>query len=202
MFSLPKKISFNYWHNKIQEAAFTPQAFWLCIVVAFCESSFFPIPPDVMIIPMVLSNRKIAFRLALCCTVSSVIGGLLGYYIGYAFFETIGQWIVATYHMESALLKFQADFANYGFWIIALKGLTPIPFKLVTIASGIAKFDLFQFTVASLIARSFRFYMLCSLLWWAGPMLKPFIESKMKWVMGLTMVGIVLGFIIVKFIYS
>lgn len=150
---------------------------------------------------MILAHRAIAFRLALYTTISSVLGGFLGYYIGYALFDTVGQWIVETYNLHSALLKFQDDFAKYGFWIIALKGLTPIPFKLVTIASGIARFNLLEFTAAAIIARGFRFTLLSFLLWWLGPMAKPFLEKHMKWVMVLTMLGIVLGFIIVKYIY-
>jgi len=150
---------------------------------------------------MILAHRAIAFRLAIYASISSVLGGFLGYYIGYSLFETVGQWIVETYHMQDALVKFQDDFSKYGFWIIALKGLTPIPFKLVTIASGIARFDLVQFTIAATIARTFRFTLLSSLLWWLGPIAKPLLEKHMKWVMVLTMLGIVLGFVIVKYIY-
>ena len=196
-----KRLSPGNLYKTVQDAAHKPKAMWICCLISFCESSFFPIPPDVMMIPMILAHRAIAFRLALYTTISSVLGGFLGYYIGYALFDTVGQWIVETYNLHSALLKFQDDFAKYGFWIIALKGLTPIPFKLVTIASGIARFNLLEFTAAAVIARAFRFTLLSFLLWWLGPMAKPFLEKHMKWVMVLTMLGIVLGFIIVKYIY-
>lgn len=195
-------FSFNKIHQKINDAAHKPSAFWTCCAISFAESSFFPIPPDVMMIPMILTHREIAFRLAFFATVSSVLGGFLGYYIGFALFESIGTWVIETYHLQSAMAKFQIDFAQYGFWVIALKGLTPIPFKLVTIASGVAKFDLLQFTLASIIARAFRFYMLAGILWKFGPMAKPFIEKHMKWVVILTLLVLVLGFFIVKFIYS
>ena len=109
-------------------------------VISFLESSLFPIPPDVMLVPMVLANKAKAFRIALVCTVCSVLGGLLGYAIGYYFFETIGEWVVKTYGLQSGLAAFRAGFEEYGIWIILIKGLTPIPYKLVTIASGVAGF--------------------------------------------------------------
>src|SRR5215468_2838338 len=116
----------------------SPRAIPAMAVVAFAESSFFPLPPDVMLIPMVLANRTKAFTIGAVCTVCSVLGGLLGYAIGYYFFETIGEWLVRTYGLEHSLAAFRDGFAHYGIWIILIKGLTPIPYKLVTIASGAA----------------------------------------------------------------
>ena len=109
-----------------------PRAIPALGVVSFLESSVFPIPPDVMLIPMVLANRKKAFTIALVCTVCSVLGGMLGYAIGYYFFDTLGEWVVRTYHMENGLAAFRAVFEKWGIWIILIKGLTPIPYKLVT----------------------------------------------------------------------
>ena len=183
------------------EAAQSKKAFWICCVVSFAESSFFPLPPDLIMIPMGIANRQIVFRLALALTIASVIGGYLGYAIGYFLFETLGEWIIQTYKLQSALIQFQADFAKWGFWIIALKGLTPIPYKLVTIASGIAQFDLLTFTYASIIARGFRFFLLAALIWFFGPMAKPYIEKYLGLTLTLILGGIVLGFIIVKVIY-
>ena len=120
-------------------------------VVSFCESSFFPIPPDVMLIPMVLANRHKAFLIATVCTVTSVLGGLLGYAIGYYFFETMGAWVVKAYGLQSGLEKFRQGFAEWGTWIILIKGLTPIPYKLVTIVSGFAQYPILPFIVLSLI---------------------------------------------------
>ena len=130
-----------------------PRAIPAMGVVSFAESSFFPIPPDVMLVPMILANRQKAFTIALVCTVCSVLGGLLGYAIGFYFFETIGAWVVKTYGLQAGLEKFRDEFARYGTWVILIKGLTPIPYKLVTIASGAAHFDLFTFVWASIVTR-------------------------------------------------
>jgi membrane protein YqaA with SNARE-associated domain len=195
-------FSLRFWYSKMLQAADSPKAFWICCLVSFAESSFFPLPPDLIMIPMGMSNRRIVFRLALYLTIFSVVGGFLGYAIGYFLFNTIGQWIIETYHLQSAMNKFQEDFATYGFWIIALKGLTPIPYKLVTIASGVAHFDLLSFTLASVIARGFRFFLLATLLWFFGPLAKPYIEKYLGTVMTIILAGIVLGFIAVKMIYS
>lgn len=195
-------LSLRFYYEKMLQAAESAKAFWIACAVSFAESSFFPLPPDLIMIPMGIANRAIVFRLAFALTVSSVLGGYLGYAIGYFLFETIGEWIIHTYHLESALVQFQNDFARWGFWIIALKGLTPIPYKLVTIASGIAQFDLWSFTLASIIARAFRFYLLAALIWFFGPMAKPYIEKYLGLTLGFILAGIVLGFIIVKLIYS
>ncbi|MBP9753245.1 MAG: DedA family protein [Proteobacteria bacterium] len=184
------------------KAAESSHAFWICCLVSFAESSFFPLPPDLIMIPMGISNRKIVFKLALYLTIFSVVGGFLGYAIGYYLFSTMGSWIIESYNLQSAMDKFQADFAVYGFWIIALKGLTPIPYKLVTIASGVAQFDLLQFTIASIIARGFRFFLLASLLWFFGPMAKPYIEKYLGTVMTIILGTIILGFLALKLYYN
>ncbi len=180
------------------EAADTKRAQYIMYAVAFAESSFFPLPPDLMLIPMVLANRALAWRLALGATISSVIGGILGYAIGYYLFATIGLWIIETYGLHQMFERFHTEFQTYGFWIIALKGLTPIPFKLVTIASGVAHFNITQFLIASTIARAFRFYLLSALLYFFGPIAKQYIEKYLN-VALLVSLGIIIGgFIILK----
>ena len=134
-------------------------------LVSFAESSVFPIPPDAMLIPMCLAARDRAFRFAFVCSVASVLGGVLGYAIGYFAYETIGRTIVAFYGLESAMENYRALFAVWGLWIILIKGLTPIPYKVVTIASGVAAFDPAVFVVASIVTRAGRFYILAALLW-------------------------------------
>lgn len=180
------------------QAAETKRAQYIMYAIAFAESSFFPLPPDLMLIPMILANRALAWRLAFFATIASVIGGLVGYAIGYYLFTTIGQWIIETYSLHNAFERFQADFQVYGFWIIALKGLTPIPFKLVTIASGAARFDMFQFITASIIARAFRFYLLSAMLYFFGPVAKQYIEKYLTLALLISLGIIILGFVVVK----
>jgi membrane protein YqaA with SNARE-associated domain len=180
------------------EAADTKRAQYIMYLMAFAESSFFPLPPDLMLIPMILANRLLAWRLAFWATVSSVIGGMAGYAIGFYLFASFGQWIIDSYQLQSAFDRFQTDFQNYGFWIIVLKGLTPIPYKLVTIASGVAKFDLAQFVTASVIARSFRFYLLATILYFFGPIAKQYIEKYLTLALLASLAIILIGFAIVK----
>lgn len=179
-----------------------PRAIPAMGVVSFAESSFFPIPPDVMLVPMILANRRKAFTIALVCTVCSVLGGLLGYAIGYYFFETIGAWVVRTYGLQEGLEKFREEFARYGTWVILIKGLTPIPYKLVTIASGAAHFDLFTFVWASIVTRGIRFFVVAALLWKYGEPIRAFIEKRLTLVMWLFLLALVGGFVAVKFLFA
>lgn len=179
-------------------SANTPKAIWIVTLVSFAESSFFPLPPDLILIPMILANRAKAWWLATLCTISSVFGGLVGYAIGFFLFGTIGEWIIQTYGLEAAFERFQTDFQAWGFWIIALKGLTPIPFKLVTIASGVVGLNLTQFVLASIIARSFRFFLLAGLLWYFGDWARTFIERYLPWVLGATLIVLIAGIFVVK----
>jgi membrane protein YqaA with SNARE-associated domain len=180
------------------EAAETKRAQYVMYAISFAESSFFPLPPDLMLIPMILANRALAWRLALGATISSVIGGILGYAIGYYLFTTIGHWIIETYNLHHAFERFQTEFQAYGFWIIALKGLTPIPFKLVTIASGAAHFSIPQFIIASTIARAFRFYLLSAILYFFGAIAKQYIEKYLSIALIASLGIIITGFIILK----
>jgi membrane protein YqaA with SNARE-associated domain len=177
-----------------------PKALYAMGAVAFAESSFFPIPPDVMLVPMVLANRQKAFKIALVCTVCSVIGGMLGYAIGFYFFETLGAWVVKTYGLQSGLERFRAGFAEWGIWIILIKGLTPIPYKLVTIASGAAHFDLFTFVWASIVTRGIRFFVVATLLWKYGEPIRTFIEERFTLVSWLFLIALVGGFIAVRYL--
>jgi membrane protein YqaA with SNARE-associated domain len=178
-------------------SAETPNAERTLAAVSFAESSFFPLPPDALLIPMVLARPDRAWRLAAICTVASVVGGLLGYAIGAALYETVGLWLVRVYHLEHAFENFRAGFDQYGAAIILIKGLTPIPYKLVTIASGVAHFSLPLFMVTSIITRGARFFLVALLLRLYGPPIRTFIEKRLTLVTTAFVLVIVLGFVIV-----
>lgn len=188
--------SYNWVMNNANE----PKALWILIAVTFAESSFFPLPPDPLLMTMTLANERRAFRLATICTITSVVGGWLGYYIGYALFESIGEWIINANGLESAFTRFQDSFQKWGFWIVALKGLTPIPYKVVTIFSGVAKLDLLTFTFASILARGFRFYGLALVMRYAGPGVRQFIEKNLTLVTVGVLLALVGGVVALKYI--
>ncbi|OJX13881.1 MAG: cytochrome B [Caedibacter sp. 37-49] len=176
-------------------------ALWTLMIVSFAESSFFPLPPDPLYMAMILGNREKAWSLATLCTLSSVIGGILGYYIGYALFETLGSWIVESYGLQESFIQLQQNFQKWGFWIVALKGLTPIPYKIVTITSGVAELNLSTFIIASVIARGFRFFSLALLLWHFGPSIKDYIEKNLVLVTVIGVSVLVLGFFVIKYVW-
>ena len=169
---------------------------WYMGAVSFAESSFFPVPPDAMLVPMALARPDRAYFLAAVCTVSSVLGGLLGYAIGALLYDSVGQWIIAIYGYGDRIEEFRAAYAHYGAWIILIKGLTPIPYKLVTIASGFSGYDLLSFTVLSAITRGVRFFALAFLLNRWGDQARHFIEKRLGMVTLALALIIVGGFVI------
>ncbi len=179
----------------------SPRAPWALGVVSFIESSFFPIPPDVMLIPMVLRDRSKAWWYATIATVTSVAGGILGYAIGYFFFEAIGKPILNFYGKEHALDSFIQFVHEYGVEAVIIKGMTPIPFKVVTIAAGVAKMDLLAFIGASIIARAMRFYLVAALLYFFGQPIREFIERRLTLVTTVFVVVLVSGFVAVKYLF-
>lgn len=161
-------------------------------VISFCESSFFPIPPDVMVVPMVLARREQAYLIATVCTVSSVLGGMLGYAIGMFLYDSVGQWLISVYGMGDGIESFRATYREWGGWIILIKGFTPIPFKLVTIASGIAAFSFPVFVAASVVTRGARFFLIAWLLKRYGAPMQEFIERRLTLV-GWTFLALLVG---------
>jgi membrane protein YqaA with SNARE-associated domain len=198
--SVPKVGFIRNLYNKAMESADSPKAFRIFCGISFAESSFFPLPPDLLMIPMILANKSLAWRLAFWGTITSVLGGLFGYAIGYFLFEAIGTWIIETYHLQNAMTAFQNGYNEWGFWIIILKGVTPIPYKLVTISSGLARYDLPLFILASIIARGFRFYVLAAILFYFGPTARVFIEKYLTLCLTASLIIIVMGFVIVKYV--
>lgn len=179
----------------------SPYATWLLNVISFLESSIFPIPPDIMLIPMIIAERTRAWFLAFTCSVSSILGGLVGYAIGYYLFESLGLWIIEKYSLQSAFANFQTMFQEYGFWLIILKGATPIPFKLVTIAAGATGLNLWQFLLASTISRSLRFFILGTSLYFLGDKAKEFMNKNLNFVLLSFVVTLVLGILVFKLIF-
>ena len=177
-------------------AADKPYALWLMGAVSFAESSFFPIPPDVMLIPMSLARPQKAWLYALVCTVTSVAGGVVGYAIGALLYDSVGQWLINLYGYGNKVEAFRAGYAEYGAWIILLKGLTPIPYKLVTITSGFANYNLLLFVVFSIIARGGRFFFVAVLLNRYGTWIREVIEKRLGLWVAIAAGTLVIGFII------
>jgi len=188
-------------YDKTMALAGHRHALWVLAVVAFAESSVFPIPPDILIIPMVLAARGQAWRIAAIATLASVLGGLLGYAIGAGLYDSLGRPILEFYGQIDRFETFQAQYNEWGAWIVAGAGLTPFPYKVITIASGVTELDLTVFTTASALSRGARFAMEVGLLWWFGPPIRVFIERNLPI---LTVVFFVLlfgGFIAIRYLF-
>jgi membrane protein YqaA with SNARE-associated domain len=173
---------------------------WWLAAVSFAESSFFPVPPDVLLVPMALARPGMAWRLAAICTAASVAGGALGYLIGYALFDQLAQPLLHAYHYDAAFARFQATYAEWGLWVILIKGLTPIPYKIVTIASGAARFNFALFMAASLLTRGARFFLVAALLRFYGDAVRDFVERRLTLVTSAVALGVVGGFLALRFL--
>jgi len=187
-------------YHRVLALAGSPRAPWWLAVIAFAESSFFPIPPDVLLVPMALARPDRAWRLALICTIASVAGGALGYFIGYAVFDLLAKPVIEFYGYGARFAAFQAMYAEWGLWVILVKGLTPIPYKIVTIASGAAKFNFWVFMAASAATRGARFFIVATLLHFWGEQVRDFIERRLTLVTTGVAVGIVGGFVAFRFL--
>ena len=166
-------------YDRTMALAARPDAVWVLAAVAFIESSVFPIPPDVLLIPMVLAARERAWRYAAVCTIASVLGGMLGYAIGMFLFEAAGQPLLEFYGYAAKFEEFRGRYNEWGAWIVFIAGLTPFPYKVITIASGVAELDFAVFSLASVLARGLRFFIVAALLWWLGPPVREFIEKRL-----------------------
>ena len=187
-------------YDRVLRLAASPRASLWLVAIAFAESSFFPVPPDVLLIPMALARPDRAVRYALWCTVASVAGGMLGYLIGFALFDVLARPLLHLYHYEDAFAGFQSRFQQYGVYIILIKGLTPIPYKIVAIASGAARFDFAIFVAASAVTRGVRFFVIALLLRQFGEPVRAFIEGRLGLVLGVTAVFAVAGFFLIKYV--
>ena len=168
--------------------------------VSFIESSVFPIPPDTMLIPMALANRNRAWFYATVATIASVLGGLVGYAIGYFLYDTVGQAIISFYGLAEKFRSFSERYNEHGLAIVFFAGLTPFPYKVITIASGVTSMALPVFIAASVVSRGLRFFLVCGLLYFFGPPIKDFIEKYLGWltlIFGILLVG---GFVAIRYV--
>ncbi len=186
-------------YNWVMGLAARRDAIWVLAAVAFIESSVFPIPPDVLLIPMVLAARDRAWRYAAVCTFASVLGGMLGYAIGMYLFESAGQPLLELYGYAAKFDEFRGRYNEWGACIVFIAGLTPFPYKVITIASGVTELDLAVFTVASVLARGLRFFIVAALLWWLGPPVREFIEQRLGLMTIIFCVLLLGGFIVARY---
>ncbi|MEE8272232.1 MAG: YqaA family protein [Alphaproteobacteria bacterium] len=176
-------------------------ATWGLALVSFVESSVFPIPPDLLLMPMVLAARERAWRIAAVCTAASVLGGAVGYAIGFFLFAAVGEPLLAFYGYDEDFARFQGMYNEHGGWIVFGAGLTPFPYKVITITSGVTHLDVVTFIVASLLARGARFFLVTALLWYFGAAIRAFIE---RWLGLLTVLFFALllgGFIAIRYVF-
>jgi membrane protein YqaA with SNARE-associated domain len=181
-------------------AAGKPHAAWILAAVSFVESSFFPVPPDIMLIPMSLARPDQAWRYAVLCTLGSVAGGMLGYFIGAVLYDSVGLWLIRLYGAGDKVETFREAYAHYGAWIILLKGFTPIPYKIVTIASGFAGYNFGLFVLLSLLTRGGRFFLEAFLLKRYGPQARTIIEKRLGFWVTISALVLVAGIVAVLYL--
>jgi len=180
--------------------AVTPHALWTLAAVAFIESSVFPIPPDVLIIPMVLAARERAWRIAFVCTAASVVGGYAGYAIGMFLFDQAARPLLAFYGYLDEFAHFRGLYNEWGAWIVFGAGVTPFPYKVVTIASGLTGLNPVVFGIASVLARGLRFFVVAALLWRFGPPIRALIEAHLNKLATLFFLLLIGGFLAIRFL--
>jgi len=179
----------------------TPHSTWALFILAFCESSFFPIPPDVLLIALAVALPGKAFKYALVCSVGSISGGCFGYFIGYQFFEYIGKPIISFYNITDIFNAVSTQYQNNAFAAIAVAGFTPIPYKVFTIAAGVCKINIFTLILASALSRSARFFLVAGLFRWKGEAIRPFVEKYFNWITLIFAAMLIGGFVIIKLIH-
>ncbi len=187
------------WYDWVLHWAQTPHSLWALFLLAFAESSFFPIPPDVLLIALAVARPPRAFRFALVCSVGSVLGGCLGYAIGYGFMTGIGQRIVDLYGFADKMAYIGDLYRRYDAWAVGVAGFTPIPYKVFTIAAGIFKIDLPVFILASVVSRSARFFLVSALIYRFGPGIQSVIERYFDLLAVVFVILLILGFVLIKY---
>lgn len=200
------EIAWWHWHRRLYNwvihFANTRHGITALFCLSFAESSFFPVPPDVLLGPLALGAPKKWFRFALACSIASVLGGILGYCIGMFLWSLIGDWAYA--HLggigltEANFARFQAAYDKWDFWIVFTCGFTPLPYKVCTISAGVAKINFFGFLVASTVSRSARFFIVAGLMGWKGEKIRPFVEKYFNWLSLAFVLLLIGGFLVIK----
>jgi membrane protein YqaA with SNARE-associated domain len=187
-------------YNWTLSLAHSPYALWALAAVAFIESSVFPIPPDLLMIPMIIAAPRRAFVIAGVATVASVLGGVLGYGIGMFAFDSLGQPILQALGKAHSMEEFSTRFNDMGFWAVLVAGITPFPYKVITIMSGWTAMPLGTFIATSILARALRFFIIAALLWKFGAPIRTFIEKRLGLVFTLCCIVLVGGFVLVRYL--
>ncbi|MEJ1992377.1 MAG: DedA family protein [Maritimibacter sp.] len=175
-------------------------ALWALAFVAFVESSVFPIPPDIIMIPLIIARPNRAFTIATVALVASVLGGILGYFIGWGLYESVGKPVLEFYGKADAMEAFNAKFNEYGAWAVLIAGVTPFPYKVITILSGVTQLNFTVFMLASVVARGLRFFVVAALLWKFGAPIRDFIERRLGLMFTLFVILLAGGFYVVKYL--
>ena len=192
---------FGPLYDKVMQWSCHPRAEIYLGVVSFIESSFFPIPTSLMLAPMVMAKRERAWWLASLATVTSVLGGLFGYLIGYFLFDQAGVRILEFYHLQGSFVEMQGWFDQYGVWLVFLAGLTPIPYKLFTITSGVLGLAIVPFAIASVVGRASQFFLVAALVWWGGSKIEPVLDKWIEWIGWGVLIVAAAGFLVVSVVY-
>lgn len=187
-------------YNSVLALADKKSAMWFLALISFVESSFFPIPPDVLLMPMVLSNRKKAFKIAAICTVSSILGALLGYAIGMFLYDSVAKHLLEFYHYDDKFNEFKDLYTAWGAWVVAFFGFTPFPYKVITITSGVVNLNLAVFMIASVLSRAGRFFLIAGLLYKFDGKIRDFIEKRLGLLTILFFVLLIGCFVAIKYI--
>ena len=204
-----EQVTWWHWHRRLYNwvihFADTPHGERALFLLSFAESSFFPVPPDVLLAPLTLGAPKKWFRFALSCSIASVLGGILGYFIGMFMWDQIGGWVFA--HLggigftEENFSSFQEGYNKYGFWIVFTCGFTPLPYKVCTITAGVAGIFFPGFLIASALSRSARFFIVAGLFGWKGEAIRPFIEKYFNWLSLAFVILLIGGFAVLKLLH-
>jgi membrane protein YqaA with SNARE-associated domain len=204
-----RPVPWWHWHRRLYDwvihFAHTPHGARALAVLSFAESSFFPVPPDVLLAPLALGAPRKWFQFATVCSIASVFGGILGYCIGAFFWTAVGPWAFA--HLGGIGLtqanfdKFHAWYDKYDFWIVFTCGFTPLPYKVCTISAGIARINFVGFLIASAVSRSARFFIVAGLMGWKGERVKPIIDKHFNWLSLAFVVLLIGGFLMIKWIH-